>query len=169
MRAGKLALGIWILIFAITGMILRAHCSPVDTIESYVEHIHGNMKPHYAANAKKMIPTLIFYSDKYHVDPLLVACIFYWESSWRNFSGAVGEIGPGHVKPAKWSRRFNLTTLDGQIEAAVYRWTMATNKCNGLEAAMSHYLSGKCKSESVTTQRKAAYRVRYYRAMKERF
>ncbi len=144
-------------------------------LSDYVDWFHRNMNSKYADKAKTLIPPLIKYAHKHDVDSFLLAQTFSSESSWRNFNGALGERGPGHVMPGSWSKQFDLNTLDGQIEASAYLWRVALDKCRvsdtekHLYRAFTNYASGHCVSKSATTQRKMSARLRQYNAAVKMF
>ena len=179
MRGLRIAIGVWIFLLIAVGVVLCSRDARADTntdtdtdtekLSAYVDWIHRDMQPKYAQSAKRLIPPLIKYAKKYNVDPLLIGCIFYWESSWRNFEGDKGEIGPGHTIPSKRLSEFNLGTLEGQIEASVYMWRLSIIKCKTLEKALTRYLSGKCVSKSEKTKKKVQYRKRYYLRINKKF
>jgi hypothetical protein len=168
------ALITWILGLTIAVVLLPLCDAKADgesderVLSEYVEWFHRNMSPRYAEKAKGLIPTVVKYSHEYRVDPLVIGCIISFESSWRNFSGALGEVGPMHVMPGKWASEFNLSTLDGQIEAGVYRWTLA-RRCKTLERALTHFGAGGCKSKSQRTISKMKYRRTYIGRMTKKF
>lgn len=178
MKNGLLALLVWILSLTLLAALLslcddaRAD-SDTDTdtnvLTKYVDWFHRTMKSRYAARAKRLIPATVRYCREYDVDPLLMGVIYSKESSWRNFKGALDERGPGHVKPSKWSRQFNLATLDGQIEAAVARMRVAHDACRGLMGALTHYASGSCVARTPTTTKIVRWRVNAYRRAVRRF
>lgn len=139
-------------------------------IENYLDHFHRLVRPHYAARAKRMIPSLVKYADKHGVDPLVIACLWSFESSWRNFHGALGEQGPGQVMPGgPAAKRFNLSTLDGQIEASVWVYKQGAQRCGSMRGALTYYACGSCHSKSQRTQSKILYRLSYIRRMQSRF
>lgn len=168
-----LAFGIWCLTLLLTVGVLRLaygdEIKQAQAVAAYVEHFHRDMRPSYAERAKKLIPPLIEYANQYGVDPLDLACIFSLESSWRNFEGDLGEKGPGQVMPSKELAQFDLTTLDGQIEAACWRWARALEKCATLEQALTHYACGSCVSTSKRTKNKMKYRKRYCTRISKQF
>ena len=172
--SGIKALIIWVTTFLILGLGLSVARAGDFEDESgilcqYIDWFHRNVKPVRSEMAKEVVPTVVKYSHEYAVDPLLVACLISWESSWRPRPGALGERGPMQVMPGKWSLRFDLDTLDGQMEAGIARLSLAFEKCGTLERALTHYASGSCVSKSERTQRKIRYRVRYYQKVNEKF
>jgi hypothetical protein len=161
----KIALTIWIMVFLLLGPALEAAAyepAKQEEIELYVMHFHRNMKERYTEKALKLVPMLMKHAINYDVDPMLVAETFSGESSWRNFRGSKGEVGPGHVMP-RWAKQFNLKTLDGQIEACVHMLKTAIVMCPTLEQAISRYMSGSCKPRTKRTARMARRRARKYR------
>jgi hypothetical protein len=176
-KQSRIAIGIWILILTLTGMILRAQGAEnddVELLENYIDWFHTcegkcTTKPSLAQKAKAIIPPLLKYCYKYNVDPLIMAIIFSHESSWRNFKGALGELGPGHVMPSKWSRQFDLYTLSGQIEASVARMQLAQFKCKTFRKTLTHYASGSCISRSKKTHKKVNARIRAYKRTIRKF
>ena len=163
---------IWTACFVITGLVLRnvyGEESREAELVSFVDEFHAGMKPRYARKAKELIPYVLKHSEGYGVDPLLVAVIISRESSWRHFDGALGERGPMHVLPSRWSKPYNLETIDGQIEAGCARLRAAMDKCPSLERALTHYACGRCVSKSEITKRKIRSRVRFYQRSVERF
>jgi len=134
-------------------------------VEAYIEWFHRNVRPGLTERAIVVLPIVMEYSAKYNLDPLLVACIISWESSWRPREGALKEVGYMQVMPGKWSKRFDLTTPRGQIEAGVYRLKMASDRCGSLNSALTHYASGSCRSKSEITKKKIRYRANYYARM----
>lgn len=153
-----------------------AHGAELDhaaELDAYVDWFHKNekwsVKPRYARKAKELIPPLLKYCERYEIDPLLMAIIFSRESSWRKFRGDLGEVGPGHLMPSKWSKQFDLTTLDGQIQGSVARMRQAIDKCGSVTAAVTHYASGSCNPRKKSTEKAVRTRIRQYRAAVERF
>jgi hypothetical protein len=167
------ALYIWTAVLVIVATYIdteygEAHSQEIKSdeqvLEEYVDWFHRNMQTKYATKAKELIPATLKYCEQYNIDPLLMAVIYSKESSWRNFKGDMGEIGPGHVMPNKWTGRCDLKTLDGQIECAVDRMRFAFNKCPSLERALSHYASGSCRARTPKTARLVKRRVKLYQA-----
>lgn len=136
----------------------------------YIEWFHSNVNPKKGEKAKEIIPVVMKWSAVYEVDWMLVACIISLESSWRPRPGSLGESGYMQVMRNKWSRRFDLDTPEGQIEAGTARLAMAFYECGGdLKKALTHYASGSCKARTETTRSKIRYRVHYYRKISKKF
>lgn len=176
------ALKIWISILIFIGCFLKMaygygqelilHPYYEHELTDYVNWFHRHMKPQYAKNARKIIPPTVKYAQKHGVDPLLLGCLFSFESSWRNFEGIRGELGPGNVMPGKWIKQLGLElkTLDGQIEAAAVILAKSFEDCGGnLQRAITYYACGKCVSQSPVTKRKMRYRVEYYKRTVKKF
>ena len=115
------------------------------------------------------IPAILKYSEIYKVDPLLVACIISFESSWRPRDGDLKEAGYMQLMRTKWASRFNLETTDGQIHAGIARLKMAFDKCGTVKEALTHYASGSCRARTETTREKIEFRAAYYRRLVRRF
>lgn len=112
------------------------------------------------------------YSDeKIQIDPLLVAAIMRLEASWKNdVIGKKGEIGIMQVMPGKISRKYDMSTPQGQIEAGIEKLRYAFDECNyDLKKALTHYASGKCISKSERTKRKIKLRIKHYKNAVERY
>ncbi len=164
----------YVLFVALISMLCvpSAYCSDgtmEEKLFDYVDWFHRNMDQKYAEKAKRLVPVLLKYSNKYKVDPFLMAQTFSSESSWRKFEGKLGERGPGHVMPGKWVDQFDLETMDGQVEASAFLWRMALDKCiskdplEHIEMAFTHYVHGGCVSKSDSTRSKVKLRIRKYR------
>jgi len=163
----------------LVGSPIGAHTIESDrkVIESYVDYFHRNMRPRYAERAKRLIPNLLEHSSDYQVDPLLMGCIFSFESSWRNFKGRAGEMGPGHVMPEgkglTWrmigDEKIDLTTLEGQIQGACAHMRVSMDTCRTMEGVFSHYAGAGCKSSKQEVRKKMKRRARYYRKMVKLF
>lgn len=151
--------------------------SDEQVVENYVEYFHRNMRYSYTEKAKRLIPVLLEHSSDYQVDPLLMGCIFSFESSWRNFLGRAGERGPGHVMPEgrglSWrmigDEKIDLTTLDGQIKGACAHMRVSMNTCKKMEGVFSHYAGAGCKSSKTHIRKKMRRRARYYKTMVKKF
>lgn len=116
------------------------------------------------AIANAMIPIVVKYCIQYDVDPLIAAVVMHKESSWGwKMRGALGEVGPMHVMP-KYFKQFDLTTLDGQIEAGVSHLAVSRDTCGGnIAKIFQYYGSNRCGPISGF----ARHRQRvYYRAVK---
>jgi hypothetical protein len=148
---------------------VQAAETETKTLVAYVDWFHRSVQASRSQTAKELIPTVITYAKKYNLDPLLVACLISFESSWRSRAGALNEIGYMQIMPGKWSEQFELTTQRGQIEAGAYRLRLAFIKCRSLEGALTHYACGRCVSKSERTKRKIQYRKKYYERMVKRF
>jgi len=169
-----------IAIIATTAAYGKEIPSDAEMLSDYVDWFHScegkcQMKPRYAKKAKELIPFLLKHSDHYEIDPLLAANITSFESSWRDFEGDKGEIGPMHVMPSKWSRQFDLTTLDGQIQAGCAHLRFSYDTCEvgsvtrTLERMFTHYACGSCVSTNKETIKAVQRRMRKYRRAKARY
>lgn len=142
-----------------------------EILHDYVSHFFRQSKQKKKDKALKKIPFVIEQCNKQGIDPLLLACIISHESTWCETAiGKAGEIGLTQIMPNKYSRRFNLKTIEGQIEAGAIRLGEAFRKCGpDVKRALTHYASGKCVSDKERTKRKMTYRHNYYRRMQRRF
>jgi soluble lytic murein transglycosylase-like protein len=64
-----------------------------DAVSAYVAWFHRNVKKSRLVKAEAVLPYVLKYSEQYNLDPLLVACLISWETSWRPRPGGLGEIG----------------------------------------------------------------------------
>lgn len=154
------------------GLAIHARAQETDAraIKNYIMWFHSNVKQSQLERAVEYLPGLFEYSHKYQVDPLVIACLISFETSWRPREGKAGEQGIIQVMPGKWTREnCDMTTTDGQFECGVKRWRLAKNSCEGLEGALTHYACGKCQSKSETTKDKVRYRVKYIKAVIKKF
>lgn len=117
--------------------------------------------------AMEMIPIILKYCKKYNVDPLRIAVLAGLENSWlQEGQGSAGEIGPLQIMPKWFKKEFDVTTLDGQIEAGVWWMSQGIQECEGDGARAYHWyayaICGKVPSS------KARFRERrYQRAVKK--
>jgi hypothetical protein len=139
----------------------------VEFIEDFLKPVEKtyNYSRRYAT-AMEMIPSILDYCEQYNIDPLLVAVLISLESSWhRHIYGQLGEVGPLQVMPRYFAKRFDLTTLDGQLHAGISHLRQSLDECNQrLDHAINYY--GSCRCEPV--QNFARYRrYRYNKAIKK--
>lgn len=149
-----------------------------ERISDYLHWSHHDTRfiPKYEKKAAELIPALLHWSEVYnpHKDgidfPLLVACLWYKESSWRNFKGARGELGPGQVMPGKWVQH-DLSTLDGQIAESIRQLSEAVNNCDTMIGVFTWYAygGGTCVPRTEKTRMKMRHRENYYRNAFEMF
>lgn len=182
-KSQAIAWFIFVLILLLTVLFLRSlGAQEVKTeeraLEAYIDYFHQTMKPKYSRRAKRLIPYVLKYSDKHGVDPLLMGCLFSFESSWRNFEGGAGEQGPGQVMPEGKNKKvreingveYDLSKMEGQIDASCAHMRESLDSCDTLEGAFTHYATGgKCKLEDPLKQAKMRKRARHYEKMKKRF
>ena len=174
----RMLLSIVISCLVFIGYPANSGCDVSDrgVLEEYVEYFHQNMRPSYTKRAKKLIDPLLGYANQYQVDPLLMACVFSFESSWRNFVGKAGEKGPGQVMPTNglsWRKigdeKIDLSTLDGQIKGACAHMRMSLDTCKTIEGVFTHYAGAGCKSSKEKVRKKMGKRVRHYKKMVKLF
>jgi hypothetical protein len=130
---------------------------PVNKTKSY---------PKRYAEALEMVPIILNYCEYYNVDPLRVAVIMEYESSWRQDAvGKLGEIGPMQLMPRFFKRVFGLKTLDSQIHAGIWWLSVATERCGGdVTQAYNYYGMVTCKP----IKKFAKWRARkYHRAVRK--
>lgn len=98
------------------------------------------------ADALSCIPIILKYCDRYDVDPLLVAVIMRFESSWKPAAvGKLGELGVMQTMPRLF-REFDLNTTDGQIHAGVSHLRASLDACGGnIEQGINYYGANRCK------------------------
>jgi len=118
------------------------------------------------ADALGTIPLIIKFCDQYDIDPLLVAVVMTFESSWRpNVTGSRGELGVMQTMPRHF-RSFDLSTPEGQIHAGVSHLRASLDACGGdLEQGLNYYGSGRCKP----VLKFVRWRVNAYRRAIKRF
>jgi hypothetical protein len=116
--------------------------------------------------ALSMIPLIIKYCDRYGVDPLLAAVVISHESSWRpNVTGRLGEIGLLQTMPHHF-KRFDLTTVDGQLHAGISHLGASLVACDGqTDQALNYYGTARCKPVG----RWVTWRLRSYKRALRRF
>lgn len=102
-----------------------------------------------ADNAKNVyVPIIVDESKKHGLDPLLMAVIVSFESSWlHKSSGKLNEGGLYQIMPrSPVRRRFKVDTIEGNIRGGVYWFGKAVEMCKGdMKQALSAYQSGRCK------------------------
>jgi len=98
------------------------------------------------ADALANISIILKYCDQYQIDPLLVAVIMRFESSWKTTAvGKLGELGVMQTMPRLF-KKFDLNTADGQIHAGVSHLRASLNACGGdLEQGLNYYGANRCK------------------------
>jgi hypothetical protein len=152
-----------------TGLRADEPKSDAVAVEAYIRWFHRNVKQSRTEKALEALPAVLKYSEQYNVDPLLVACIISFESSWRPRPGGLAEIGYMQIHPRWWPKGFDRETMEGQIGAGAWRLRAAFDKCPSVERALTHYASGSCTPRTETTKKKIRYRKNYYMRMVERF
>ena len=97
------------------------------------------------AEAKAIVPLILKHCKKYGVDVLQAGVIAQYEGQWEeNVLGKLGEVGPMQVMP-KYFKQFDLTTLDGKVEAGIYHLRVSMDACGGSVARMyQYYGSNRC-------------------------
>lgn len=117
------------------------------------------------ADALETIPIVLDHCQRNKVDPLQVATIMTFESSWRQKAvGDMGELGLMQTMP-KHFKAFDLTTREGQIAAGVSFWRASLDACDTLEEAFNHYgTGGRCKPVWKFAKRRARH---YQRAVRK--
>jgi len=123
---------------------------------------------HYEKRKQKAytyIPIIEKYSDKYNIDPLLIAIIISCESSWKlKVIGKIGEQGLMQVHGIAM-KGFNIYNPDGQIHSGVKFLSQSFDRCKSITGAISYYMTGKtCKPI-----KPAKYRYGLYKEAVERF
>ncbi len=108
--------------------------------------------------------------DRIVIDPFMVAIIARYEASFKNrkkgsiIQGKRGELGIMQVMPDKITKKYDLNTPEGQLEAGIEKLRIAHEKCGkDPERVFTHYATGyTCKSKSEITQRKMKSRAKHY-------
>lgn len=171
----------FVLVLLLTGVFLKALGaqevkSDEEVLGAYIDYFHQTMKPKYSRRAKRLIPYVLKYSDKHGVDPLLMGCLFSFESSWRNFEGGAGERGPGQVLPSNNRNirkiagvEYNLSKIEGQIDASCAHMRESLDSCSNLTETFTHYWCGSCTHEDPKKVSKMRERARHYEKMKRKF
>ena len=119
----------------------------VKELSEYIDWFFKDVNKRRIGKAKEMIPTIIKYSKKYQVsDPLMIATIISMESSWNPRSkGTIGERGLMQVHGVA-ARGFNLSSVDGQLEAGIKWFGICLDKCNqSVVQAYNAYGTGRCR------------------------
>jgi hypothetical protein len=121
------------------------------------------------ADALATIPIVLDHCRRHKVDPLQVATIMTYESSWRKKAvGDRGELGLMQTMP-KHFKQFDLTTRDGQIAAGVSFWKQSLDACGGdIEQAFNYYgTGGRCKPVYKFAKRRHRHYKRAVRKYRE--
>lgn len=180
-KQSRIAIGIWILILTLTGMILRAQGAekPVntntdmdtDTIEltNYVTYLFRNMRPKFLNRALEYIPIVVKECREQNWDPLLVGLIIKKESSWR--SGIVSKsplaekgLMQLHGKAAKG---WDLDDPYQEIKAGVTWLTECRVICgDNLGRILSCYGTGRCNKQDLPAIQS---RLRAYKRIVRKF
>ena len=102
-------------------------------VENYVRKFHESVSKKRANAAIALVPLVVSTCEKHGVDPLLVAIMISFESSWRPESvGARGERGLLQV----WglaAKDYDTKTTDGALEAGVVWLKNCIDKTDTIE------------------------------------
>jgi hypothetical protein len=115
-----------------------------EHISYWLEHVDPGPKRRYP-KAVEMIPLILEYCEKYNVDPLRIAVLASQENSWlQQGRGKAGEVGPLQIMPKWFKKRFDVQTLDGQIEAGIWWLSEGLRICKTGARAYHWYRFAKC-------------------------
>lgn len=152
-------------------ILLLSVVTPVTELAAFVDHYLSSISqsPSYdkrRADALKIIPYVLKYSEMYGVDKWLVASTIQDESGWRpHASGGIGEVGVMQTVP-KYFKDYDLKTIDGQVHAGVKHIRTSIDNCGGdVQQGINYYMTSKCKP----VLQAAKWRFQRYKRVKKRF
>lgn len=140
-----------------------ASSDPEVVMESYMDYFFRKTDGTRREKAKKLVPLVVAAAQKENLDPLLVAVIISFESTWEvGASGGIGEVGLMQVHGLA-TEGFDVATVEGNL-AAGCRWLASRiERCGSVEAGVAAYIGG-----NERAKRSAAFRIREYRAAQKR-
>jgi hypothetical protein len=134
-------------------------------LAAYIASFFSGLYPAREARARSYIPIIIEEADRNTLDPLLIAAVITWESSWRTDARSrKGAVGLMQVM-GEAARGYDLTTPRGQIAAGTRWLRVRLNECGTLLTALNAYQVGRCKP----VIKGARWRYKDYQRARERF
>jgi len=139
---------IFVLILGFSALAYRVEDEAIALYEvnSHIRWFMQNRNPRLQQRALTFAPSVVHWSKKYSIDPLLTSLIITRESSYLpDQTGSIGEIGLMQVHSPRCKKGFDLTKEDDQIHAGVKCLRYCFDECNGrLDLAMTKYATGGC-------------------------
>lgn len=163
---------LWIIVCIFSAVATVAYCDATNDVDDYIAWWHKNVNKRRLKRALTYTPLIIESTNKHDIDPLLVATVISFESSWHPKSkGKLGEIGLMQVMPnGICAHGQDLTTAAGQIEAGVNCLSICKKNCGpDIKKILTFYGTGKgCTSKNKRTNSRINMRVAHYRAAVKR-
>jgi len=116
--------------------------------------------------AVKLIPHIVYLSSQAGIDPLLVAVMVSYESSW-NFAavGKLGERGPLQVH-GQAAKGYNPSDPIEGLQAGIEHLSRALGICGDIPGALTRYGTGnRCKPEA----KFVTFRMKAYEKAKSKY
>jgi soluble lytic murein transglycosylase-like protein len=140
-----------------------ASSEQIAVVENYLDWWFRRTDGKRLAKAKVLVPRVVVAAEKERLDPLLVAVMISYESSWAvNATGAVGEVGLMQVHGLA-TEGYDVSTLDGNLAAGCAWLASRVEKYGSLEAGVGAYIGF-----SEHAKRRGEFRVRAYYAERKR-
>lgn len=135
----------------------------VTVVESYLDWWFRRTDGKRLAKARELVPLVVAAAQKESLDPLLVAVVISYESSWAvGAAGAVGEVGLMQVHGLAVGDH-DVTTIEGNLAAGCAWLASRIQKYGSLEAGVGAYIGF-----SEHAKKRGKFRVDAYRAEQKR-